>query len=192
MEINITTFWKLFCYGIKRNHYDKLIGIKEFLKQLAQGCFNNNFSPDRGNPSNNIPPPLTRLMMEIQFLLAVHFISLVVFLPPQRSALFPTWISTVPQLYLLDLSIFPRKKKLNREGDITVLLEVTVRGSCLMEIDASGEAFGFARGVIGSTRRCTIVDKLVVIVFKCIMTTSFVSLDMFHVWFVHNNDDFLG
>ena len=57
-----------------------------------------------------------------------------------------------------------KKKKRNREVYITGLLEVTVQVSCLMKINASGEAFGFARDVIGSTRRCTIVDKFVVIV----------------------------
>ena len=87
----------------------------------------------------------------------------------------------MPQLYLLDLRIFPKKKKLKKEGDITGLLEVTVQVSCLMEIDASGEAFGFARNVIGSTRRCTIADKFVVINLKRILTPSFVSFDMFHV-----------
>ena len=87
----------------------------------------------------------------------------------------------MPQLYLLGLSILPKNKKLNREGDITGLLEVTVQGSCLMKIDASREAFGFARDVIGSTRRCTVVDKFVVIVLKRIMIPSFVYLDMFHV-----------
>ena len=86
----------------------------------------------------------------------------------------------MPQLYLLDLSILPKNKKLNREGDITGLLEVTVQGSCLMEIDSSREAFGFARDLISSTRRCTIFDKFVVIVLKRIMNTSFVSLAMFH------------
>ena len=60
--------------------------------------------------------PLMKSMMEIHFLLAVHFIFLVVFLPPQQSALFPTWLSTVLQLYLLDISIFTKKKKLNRGG----------------------------------------------------------------------------
>ena len=74
-----------------------------------------------------------------------------------------------------------KKKKLNREGDITGLLEVTVQGSCLMEIDVSREAFGFATDVIGSTRRCTIVNKFIVIFLKYIMTPSFVSLDMFVV-----------
>ena len=67
------------------------------------------------------------------------------------------------------------------EGDIKGLLEVTVQGSFLMEIDSSREDFGFARDVIGLTRRCTIFDKFVVIVLKRIMTHSFVSLDMFHV-----------
>ena len=74
-----------------------------------------------------------------------------------------------------------KKKKLSREEDITGLLEVTVQGSCLMEIDASRQHFGFARDVIGSTRRCTIVDKFSVNFFRCIMTPLFVSLDMFVV-----------
>ena len=88
----------------------------------------------------------------------------------------------MPQLYLSDLNIFPKNKKLNREGDNTGLVEVTVNGSRLMEIDDSREAFGFARDVIGSTRKgCTIVNKSIVIVLKCIMTHSFVSLDMFFV-----------
>ena len=87
----------------------------------------------------------------------------------------------MPHQYLLDLSIFPKKKKLNREVDITGLLEVNFQGSCLIEIDASIEACGFARYLIGSTRRCTIVDKFVVIVLKPIMTPFFVSLDMFAV-----------
>ena len=56
MGMTITTFWKLFCCGVKRDHYDKLIGIREFSERLVQYCFNNNFSPDRGTPVNNIPP----------------------------------------------------------------------------------------------------------------------------------------
>ena len=136
--------------------------------------------------------PLMRLKMEIHFLLAVHFNFLVLFLPLQLSELFPTWLSTLPQQYLLDLRILPKKKKLNREGDTTGLLEVTVHGSCLMEKYASREAFGYAMDLIGSTRGCTIVKNFIVIVLKCIMTPSFVSLDMFVVWIVHNNDDCLG
>ena len=87
----------------------------------------------------------------------------------------------MPQLYFLDLSIFPKNKKLNREGDITGLVEVIVNGSGLMGKDASREAFGFAKGVIGSTRRCTIVNKFIVIVLKYIITPSFVFLDIFVV-----------
>ena len=87
----------------------------------------------------------------------------------------------MPYQYLLDLSILPKNSKLKREGDIRGLVEVTVKGSCLIEIDASRESFGFASDVIGSTIRCTIVDKFVVIVLKLIMTTSFVFIDMFHV-----------
>ena len=67
-----------------------------------------------------------------------------------------------------------KKKKLNREGDITGLLEVNVQGSFLMEKYSSIEAFGFARDVTGSTRRFTIVNKFIVIVLKYIMTPSFV------------------
>ena len=89
----------------------------------------------------------------------------------------------------MDLSIFPKNNKLKREGDITGLLEVTIQGSFLMEIHVSIEAFGFARDVIGSTKRCTIVNKFAIIVLKHIITSSFVYLDMFAVLLVHNNDD---
>ena len=137
--------------------------------------------------------PLIRLMTEIKFLLEALLNFLVVFLHPQLSALFPTCLSTVPQLYLLDLSISPKKKKLNREGDTTDLVEVTVHGSCLMEIDASREAFGFATDVMVSTiKGCTIVDMFIVTVLQCIMTHSFVSLDMFVVCIVRYNDDCPG
>ena len=61
-----------------------------------------------------------------------------------------------------------------------------------MNIDASIEVFGFARDVIGSTRRCTISDKLVVTFLKHIMTPLFVSIDVFHVLLFHNNDDCIG
>ena len=83
--------------------------------------------------------------------------------------------------YLLDPSILQKIKKLSREGDITSLLGVTVQVSCLMGKYASRQAFGFARDVIGSTRGCTIVNKFIVIVLKCIVTPLLVSLDMFFV-----------
>ena len=56
MGMTINNCWELFCYGVKRDHYDKLIGIREFSERLAQDCFNNQFLPDRGTPSKNIPP----------------------------------------------------------------------------------------------------------------------------------------
>ena len=90
-----------------------------------------------------------------------------------------TRLSKVPHQYLLDISIFHKMKKLSREEDIACLIEVIDQVVCLMEIYASIQAFVFARCVIGSTRRCTIVDKFVVIILKRIMTPSFVFLDMF-------------
>ena len=53
--ITITNGWKPFRYGVKRHHYEKLIGIRELSERLAQDFLNNNFSPDRGNPKKNIP-----------------------------------------------------------------------------------------------------------------------------------------
>ena len=83
--------------------------------------------------------------------------------------------------YLLDLSILPKEKKIEREGDITGLLEVNFQGGCLIERDASREAFCFARGVIGSTRRRTIFKKLLMIFLQRVMTPLLVSLEMFDV-----------
>ena len=56
MGMTMNNCWKLFRYGVKRDHCEKLIGIRELSECLAQDCFNNTFSPDRGNPANNIPP----------------------------------------------------------------------------------------------------------------------------------------
>ena len=87
----------------------------------------------------------------------------------------------------------PKKKKPSWEGDIAGLLEVTVQGSCLKERDAYNEAFGFATDVVVSTiKGCTIFNMFIVTVLQCIMTHSFVSLDMFVVCIVHYNDDCLG
>ena len=56
MGMTITNYWKLFCHGVKRGHNEKLIGIRKLSERLAQNCFNNTFSPDRGTPAKNIPP----------------------------------------------------------------------------------------------------------------------------------------
>ena len=56
MGMTITNFCKPFRYGLKRDHYEKLIGIREFLEQLALDCFNNIFSTDTVTPEKNITP----------------------------------------------------------------------------------------------------------------------------------------
>ena len=55
MGMTITNCWKLFLYGVKREHYDKLIGIREFSERIAQDCYNNNFSSDSGTPAKTVP-----------------------------------------------------------------------------------------------------------------------------------------
>ena len=152
--MTITNVWKLFRYAVKRDHYGKLIGKREFLEQLYQYFFKNIFSPDSGTPEKNIPP-LDKVYDgdTVSTCRALNFT--VLFLHPQQSELCPTLLSTVPTQYLLDISILTKKKKLKRKRYITELLEVSVQGSCLMEIYASRETFVFARDAIGSIRRCT-------------------------------------
>ena len=41
--------WKLFCYGMKREHYDKLIRIRDFLELIDMDCFSNQLTTDTGN-----------------------------------------------------------------------------------------------------------------------------------------------
>ena len=55
MGMTINNCWKLFCYGVKRDHYDNFIGIRELLEQIAADCFNNPFTTDTGTPAKNIP-----------------------------------------------------------------------------------------------------------------------------------------
>ena len=73
MVMNINNCWKLFCYGVKRDHYENLINIREFMEKLAQDCFKNYFSNDNGTTAKNIPH-LMRLMIERPFLLAAQLI----------------------------------------------------------------------------------------------------------------------
>ena len=56
MGMAITNSWELFSYGVKRDHYEKSIGIREVSEQLALDLFNNPFSTDTGTPAKNIPP----------------------------------------------------------------------------------------------------------------------------------------
>ena len=120
MGMTITNCWKLFRCGVKRDHYEKLIGIRELSERLAQDCFKNNFSSDRGTPAKNIP-----YLDEVDDEDTVSTC---------RSLQFSTSISpSVAVSTILDLTqavphIFPKKKNPIWEGDITGLLEVTVQG----------------------------------------------------------------
>ena len=55
MGITITNCWKMFHYGVKKDHYDKFIGIREFLERIAADFFNDPFTTDTGTPEKNIP-----------------------------------------------------------------------------------------------------------------------------------------
>ena len=55
MRMTITNCWKLLLYGVKRDYYNKFIGIREFLEQIPVDCFNDNFTTDTGVPEKNIP-----------------------------------------------------------------------------------------------------------------------------------------
>ena len=55
--MTITNCWKLFCYGVKRNHFNKSISIRELSEKIAVDWFNNPFTTDTGTPAKNIPSP---------------------------------------------------------------------------------------------------------------------------------------
>ena len=56
MRMTVTNFWKVFHYGVKSDHYDKLIGIREFSERFVIDFFNNPFLTDTETLENNIPP----------------------------------------------------------------------------------------------------------------------------------------
>ena len=55
MKITITNLCKLFLYGVQRDHYENIIGIRDFLELIALDCFNNSFSTYTETPAKNIP-----------------------------------------------------------------------------------------------------------------------------------------
>ena len=55
MGMAINRFWKLFHCGFKRDHYAKLIGIRELWEVISIDCFNNTFSTDTGSLAKNTP-----------------------------------------------------------------------------------------------------------------------------------------
>ena len=55
MGMTITDFWKLFLYGVKRDHYDQFIEIRGFLEGIPVDCFNIKFTTDSGDQEKKIP-----------------------------------------------------------------------------------------------------------------------------------------
>ena len=80
---------------------------------------------------------------------------------------------------ILVCRILLKKKELRREGGITGLLYMTIMEGCIMEGYYSIKPFGFAMAVLGSTIRPTTVHNWVVTALQCILTPSFITVDMF-------------
>ena len=81
-----THFWKLFHYRVNREHYDKSIGIREFIEQISHDFFKNTFLTDFGNP-DNIIPLLDGLDEKIWLILIVVLIFLLPYLVLQKKSL---------------------------------------------------------------------------------------------------------
>ena len=96
-------------------------------------------------------------------------------------------------LWLILLAIRIQRKLNWREGGIIGRLRVTDIGGHLLEryvwIGISGTAMTVWFGFGGGT---TTVNMMDVTALHRIMTPSFVSLEMFSILLVHNNDDWLG
>ena len=127
MGMNITNCLKLIRYGVKRDHYDKLIGIREFSERLSQDCFNNKFSSDSGTPAKNIP--LLDKVDDEDTVSTFRSLQLSTSVSPSAA------VSNISDLTQSSASHYAKKKKPIWEGDITGLLEVTVQGICLTERD---------------------------------------------------------
>ena len=104
-------------------------GIGELSERLARDRFENNFfTRYRGTPRRRTYPPLMMSIGDGDTASTRCSLQFSRCISPSAAYrhYFRRDFSTVPRLYLLDLSIFPKNKKLNREGDITGLLEVTL------------------------------------------------------------------
>ena len=132
IEINITNFRKIFHYGVKIYHYEKLVGIRELSELFALDCLNNPFSTDTGTPEKNIPP-----LYEVDDIAtfytcrALYFSSYYSFSTEVRTISditlksAPSSASNLVDSVILDIIILMKKKYLGWEGSITGLLEVT-------------------------------------------------------------------
>ena len=103
------------------------------------------------------------------------------------------WISQSLLLWLLILTICIWRKFNSGEGGIIGRLGVTAIGGYLMERDVwrwfSGTAMTVRLGLVGVTNT---VNIMAVTALYHIMNHLFLYLDMFDVWLVHNNDDYIG
>ena len=54
MVTTIKNYSELFCYGVKRDKCERIIGIIELLEQLVPDCFNNTFTTDTGTPKKTL------------------------------------------------------------------------------------------------------------------------------------------
>ena len=185
MVMTITNCWKLFCYGVKREHYDKMIGIREFSERLAQDCFNNNLSSDSGTPAKNTP-----LLDEVDDESTVSTC---------RSLQFSTSISpsaavsTISDLTQSSASNFAEKEEANMGGRYNR----RTRGHCSSNLPNGKRclqrSLWFFNGCRGFNNKrvyyCQHVDRNCL---QCIITHSFVSLEMFVVCIICYNDDCLA
>ena len=53
--MTINNLWKILCYGVKRCHYEKLIGNRELWEQLYPDLFNNTFTTATGTQVKTLP-----------------------------------------------------------------------------------------------------------------------------------------
>ena len=143
MGVTITNFWKLFCYGVKIDHYETLIGIREFLEILYLDCSKSIFSTDTSTPEKNIP-----LFDEVDdgetvsTCRALHFYSYYYFSTDVSNIYNTTLNSDSSSAYNMVYSTIKyqhtaENKGLGREGGIIGLLDFTVMGVCLMVIYSS-------------------------------------------------------
>ena len=99
MKITITNLCKLLCYGVQRDHYENIIGIRYLLELISIDCFNNRFSNYTGTPEKNTP-----LLDEVD---EVDTVSNYCALPFSRSIYPYTEISTISYITIKLLHQYP-------------------------------------------------------------------------------------
>ena len=175
MGMTITNCWKLFRYGIKRDHYEKLIGIREFSERRAQDFFKYKFSSDRGTPAKNIPPlDVVDDEDTVSTCRALQFSTCI-----SPSADF----STISNLTQNSASHFSEKEEEAKLGGRYNRLTISY---CSQKLPNGNRclqrSLWFCNGCNGlNNKRVYYCQQVHRNFLKCIMTHSFVSLDMFVV-----------